>query len=193
MKKVIKEPFLKRSYTRRKKREPRLKKIEPTEEKEESLHEPSIAPDEVMEPRDKTQEDQDQGSEEDEEFWKEVAQTEEEYEREEAERLKKIEQRKRLLLDDVPFSLKRKEAPREEGEASEEETKRLKPTHFTYVKNVVMEDDIAARLAEKAGRKVEGAKRASEWMSRGEVRQLASLLDMPVCAVRIHKQARKKM
>jgi len=89
--------------------------------------------------------------------------------------------------------LKRKEVPREEDEAQEAERKRLRPAHFNYVKNVVMEDDIAARLAEKAGRKIEATRRASEWMSRGEVRQFASLLDMPICTVRIHKQARKKM
>ena len=86
MKKVIKEPFLKRRYNRRQKQAPHTAQAEEpaAAARARSLsYEPSIAPDEVMEREEKTQEGQDR---EDEEFWKEVADTEAAHDKEETEK-----------------------------------------------------------------------------------------------------------
>ena len=94
----------------------------------------------------------------------------------EAEFLKKIsgEERRRLALDDVPFSLKRRHEGIDDAQA-DEAIKRLR----------------ANFCAQVAATTVFGSLQ-NEWVSRYEVDLLKQLTGLPVTAARIHRSPRKR-
>jgi len=62
---------------------------------------------------------------------------------------------------------------------------------FTYVQNLVMEDEIAERLRIKARKEaLKVTSKRNEWLRSEEVKQLARVMDMPITAVRVHRQPR---
>ena len=171
---------------------------------EEDQYEPSIAPEKENS---------------DEEFWKEIEEAEERYveederRRAEAENVRRMNaiaeqkrkarheemsprSRKRAALDDMPLELKRRHEEDEDAEEGRSDNKRLRASMFAYVQNVIATEDRAEILRNKAreGCSAEdGSSRANHWMRRDEVRRLARTLDMPVTAIRLHRQPRKRL
>ena len=199
MKNVLKEPRMTRTNKKRRPKEKEGRKeereAERTEERipEEEVHEegpPEVEmPDQVddysPEPAEEIEEDI-------EEFWRRVREQEESYVREDNRRQRRAEARRRSLLDDVPMSIKRK-PEEQEGLQDLDVRKKFQKSFFIYVQNLVMEDEILSALAQKTGRKLKRVERKNEWLKGEEVQKLSELLELPITAVRLHKQPRKKM
>lgn len=179
MKRVKKEPFLKRKYVKKSKVRKDRRRSVPID----SEASPSIAP-----------LDEDIAEAEEPEEAVEVIRGEQQLQvaREEEEARRETEERRKRLTDDVPVCVKRRRYD-EAGMEAEDLRNRFNPAVFVYVQNAVMEEEIAKRLADKTGRMVERpSHRDSEWMSRDEVKKLGELLELPLTAVRLHRGTRKR-
>ncbi|CAL1135188.1 unnamed protein product [Cladocopium goreaui] len=168
VRKALEEPRLRREYRKRR------KAVEPAREEQEET--PAEA----------------ETKEEEEEVWKGIHEAEERYAREDEKRIRRITEQRKTLLDDVPECMKRRRV----GEVDEQQVQqRLTQGVFTYVQNVVMEEEIQEMMAKKAQQQIQERRgwRKNEWMKREEVAELARLLDLPISAVRIHRQPRKRL
>ena len=216
MKEVLKIPKVKRPYVRKQKR-----LEEPARLEEDEDYEPSIAPGTPASSLDRSRSRADADGSEDERFWlsvveKQEAEAEAERMKTEDERARVMqieekrkqdhkrytpEERKKRSLDDFPIRALKRGLPASSSKEDAEETveKRFKPAVFAFVENVLLEYEIAERLRgknEKLRKRTEvevekSEDRKNEWMRPEEVRQLAQVMDLPITAVRIHRQPRR--
>ena len=202
MKNVMKEPKLTRTNRKRKEKkeknesgDDREEAVEteermPEEHREEEMASESVRP---LQEEDYSPEPYEETGENIEEFWRRVREQEESYVREDELRQRRAALRRRNLLDDVPMSIKRKPEEEEGGIRDLDVRKKFQKSFFTYVQNIVMEDEILEALALETGKELQHVERKNEWIKGEEVQKLAELLDLPITAIRLHKQPRKKM
>lgn len=90
---------------------------------------------------------------------------------EEAERQRRLayqrptpEERRRNALEDIPQAARKRSLPPEEPQGVEEDAaeQRFKSSLFTYVQNVVMEDELAERLRTKTQTELRKESRKNE-------------------------------
>ena len=178
MKNILKEPRMTRTNKKRKERKKQGAEAPPTpvpheENLEEEVEEIQQAEEEDdYEPETPVQEPgrQEKTMEVTEEFWRGVREQEDQYAREDERRQRRAEARRRSLLDDVPVSIKRK--PDETGSSINLDVQKKFPRFFfTYVQNLVMEDEILEALAKKTKRSLNkiAKERKNEWMKGEEV------------------------
>lgn len=213
MKKVLKDPFLKRKRGRPRKVRSQERTRRAEEEDQDRAIEREIAEEfkdaGIGEPEEGYTPTTPEGSEagDEDEFWKEVRQQEENYAKEEIERknkqvseenkkdwrAKSLEERKRRSIDDLPEQFKRRKIE-EVGTyvaAQEKIGQRFNPSFFHQVQFMVAEKDFSEEFSMKL-QLDESRKLNNQWLSRQEVRQLSKLLDVPISAARLHRTPRKR-
>lgn len=214
MKKVLKDPFLKRKRGRPRKVRSQERTRRAEEEDQDRAVEREIAEEfkdaGVGEPEEGYTPTTPEGSEagDEDEFWEEVRQQEENYAQEEIERknkqvseenkkdwrAKSLEERKRRSVDDLPEQFKRRRIEEEAGAyvaAQERIGQRFNSSFFHQVQFMVAEKDFSEEFSTKLQLE-ESRKLNNQWLSRQEVRQLSKLLDVPVSAARLHRTPRKR-
>ena len=133
----------------------------------------------------------DDGGQDEEDFWKEVQENEEAYNREEETR-QRLRDKKRLLLDDVPQCLKRRREVEYVAPCPRVE-KKLGQAFCRQLTVMVSDQDLQQKVRHKIHGMVQERLPQNQWLPRSEVRALTRILGVPVTAARLHRGPRKRL